>query len=105
MKTLFLIVSILICFSAFSTAHATSYTKETIVGNWREMGDNQSSWEFKENGTITCVGKCDYGDMPQAYEVDESTTTIIWTKEGKRVHRCDMVGSMLQIGKYQFSKI
>jgi hypothetical protein len=45
------------------------------------------------------------GDMPQAYEVSGGTIKIIWTKEGRRIHICDMVGPMLQIGKYQFSKI
>jgi len=37
-KTLFLIVSVLIGLSAFTTAHAKSCTEETIVGEWRETG-------------------------------------------------------------------
>jgi len=43
--------------------------------------------------------------MPQAYEVDGRAIKIIWTKEGRRIHICDMIEPMLQIGKYQFSKI
>lgn len=102
MRLLLLVFTLLLGLSAFSVAYAETCTKEKIVGNWRETGDNKASWEFKENGTITCLGKCNYGDMPQAYEVTGGTIKPI---EGRRIHICDMIGPMLQIGKYQFTKI
>ncbi len=105
MRLLLLVFTLLLGLSAFSVAYAETYTKEKIVGNWQETGDNKASWQFKENGTITCLGKCNYKEIPQAYEVDGGTITLIWTKVGRRVHICDMVGPMLQIGKYQFSRI
>ncbi len=105
MRIFLLLITMLIGLSAFSVAYAETCTKENIIGNWRETGDNKASWEFKENGTITCLGKCNYGDMPQAYEVSGGTIKIIWTKKGRRIHICDMIGPMLQIGKYKFSRI
>jgi len=76
MKIVLLLITILIGLSAFSIAYAEACTKENIIGSWRETGDNKASWEFKENGTITCLRKCNYGDMPQAYEVNPGTIKI-----------------------------
>ena len=54
MRIFLLLFTMLIGLSAFSVAYAETCTKEKIVGNWRETGDNQASWQGTSGQTDGC---------------------------------------------------